>query len=241
MMLFGRKKPAAAPAAVPGPGQTVAAIENIRKVIVTLGKREDHLNHIIEENMKLAKAKVAKKDRRGAMMCLKKNKLYEKEREKIQNATYNLEQEIIMLEGVAGNVEVFNAVKTGVEALKVAHGAINADAVNDQRDEIEEQMDLSRELSDAIAAPMGGAAFDDEEIAKELESIEAEEAASIMVAAPEVPVGGMVAPVGAPELPVEPVAAPAPVPVAAGPVAVAAGGDAGDERAIQQLRESMGV
>ena len=60
----------------------------------------------------------------GAMMCLKRKKLYEKEIAKYQGARLTLEQQIITLESATVNVETFRAMRTGATAMEQIHGEL---------------------------------------------------------------------------------------------------------------------
>ena len=88
MNLFGRRrsKPRGAPASK-DPAQTIVSL---RGTLDTLEKRQAHLDKQIAKQVAEAKAKMAKKDRRGALFCLKKKKMYEAEIEKINGARLTL-------------------------------------------------------------------------------------------------------------------------------------------------------
>ena len=70
MNLFGRKKAAAATAQDPA-----NTILKLRSTVETLEKRQVHLDKKIEQQTAEAKAKMAKKDKRGALYCLKRKKM----------------------------------------------------------------------------------------------------------------------------------------------------------------------
>ena len=72
MNLFGRKKSPAAPGGPSDPAQTIL---KLRSPVETLEKRQVHLDKKIEQQTAEAKAKMAKKDKRGALYCLKRKKM----------------------------------------------------------------------------------------------------------------------------------------------------------------------
>ena len=74
--------------------------------------------------MKEARARSAKRDKKGALMALKRKKLYEKEIVKYQGARLTLEQQIISLESATINVETFKAMSTGAAAMEAIHGEL---------------------------------------------------------------------------------------------------------------------
>jgi len=81
MNLFGRKKAAAAAGGGGGPGANDPAqtILKLRTTVETLEKRQTFLDKKIEQQVAEARAKMAKKDKRGALYCLKRKKMYEAE------------------------------------------------------------------------------------------------------------------------------------------------------------------
>lgn len=70
MNLFGKKK--AAP-----PPNPAEAIMKLRGTMETLTKREAYIQKKIEMMVTEAKAKMARKDKNGALFALKKKKMYE--------------------------------------------------------------------------------------------------------------------------------------------------------------------
>jgi len=61
--------------------------------------------------MKKAREKNKKGDKRGALLLLKKKKMYEKEIIKIEGSQMNIEQQIITIEGMCTNKLVFDNLK----------------------------------------------------------------------------------------------------------------------------------
>ncbi|CAM9804755.1 unnamed protein product, partial [Heterosigma akashiwo] len=149
MNLFGKKKKAAVPAAT----NTADTIIRLRGTIETLDKRETFIAAKIVQQTNEAKAKLKKKDQRGAMFCLKRKKMYEKEIDKLNGAKLQLEQQIFALEGAHINTEAFEASRAAVGALKAARGNIDADTVEETLDDINEEMELANEIGEAISRP----------------------------------------------------------------------------------------
>ena len=115
MNLFGKKKEA------PKVDPAIAVI-NIRQQLDTLEKREAHLSTKVDQALKEAKVKAAKKDKNGALFALKRKKMYEGEISKLQGAKITLESQAMSLESAAGNVQVLNAMKQGAVAMASVRG-----------------------------------------------------------------------------------------------------------------------
>ncbi|KAJ3192692.1 hypothetical protein HK101_006114 [Irineochytrium annulatum] len=183
MHLFGKAKAKTTPK---------DAIVKIRESLEMLEKREKYLGTKIDAELKLAKAN-ASKNKRAALMALKRKKAYEGQVEKIMGSRMTLEQQMMAIEGANINLETMNAMKAGASAMKAIHGELDINKVDATMDEIREQMDLANEVSEAIAQPVNfGVEFDEDELNEELELLEQQELDAQMldtglVGAPEVP------------------------------------------------------
>jgi len=82
-----------------------------------------------------------------------------------------LEYQRDALENANTNTEVLKIMKMAAEASKSAHGEIDIDKVHDLKDEIQEQNDIAKEISDALSSPIY---VDEDDLMKELEELEQE-------------------------------------------------------------------
>ncbi|KAJ1336721.1 hypothetical protein BSLG_007040 [Batrachochytrium salamandrivorans] len=166
MHLFGKAKAA----------QTTPkdAIVKLRESLEMLEKREKYLQTKIDAELKIAKTNAAK-NKRVALMALKRKKTYEEQINKIMGSRMTLETQAMAIENASVNLETMQAMKAGADAMKQIHGKLNIDKVDDTMDDIREQMDLANEISDAISQPVGfGTEFDEDELNEELELMEQE-------------------------------------------------------------------
>ena len=182
MNLFGRKK-AAPVAGGADPAQTILTLRN---TVDTLEKRQIHLDKKIEQQLQEAKQKMAKKDKRGALYCLKRKKMYESEIEKINGARLTLEQQMIAIEGTVTNTETVKAMTAGKEAMAKARGNVTVDDVGELMDDITDEVEQANDIAAAISAP-ANAVLDDEELLNELNELEELELESQLLDAPAVP------------------------------------------------------
>jgi charged multivesicular body protein 4A/B len=134
-------------------------------------KRESHLNTKIMQQLKLAKAKSNKGDKRGAILCLKRKKMYQAEVDKINNILANLEQQKFALENAATNAVVVGGMSAAKSALQQINKDMDVDTVTDVMDDIQEQMDMGEEISNALGQQMGDT-MDDDELLGELDDME---------------------------------------------------------------------
>ena len=93
----------------------------------------------------------------------------------IDGTLTTIEQQREALEGANTNTAVLTTMGEAAKALKKAHADMDVDQVHDMMDDIAEQQDVAREISDAISNPVAfGQEFDDDELEAELNDLEAE-------------------------------------------------------------------
>ncbi|KAK0175152.1 hypothetical protein PV327_008928 [Microctonus hyperodae] len=164
--LFGKKQP-------PAP-TTSEAIQKLRQVEEMLEKKQVFLETKISQELATAK-KYGSKNKRAAIQALKKKKRYEKQLEQIDGTLSTIEMQRSALENASTNAAVLKALKEAADAQKAAHMNMDVDQVHDMMDDIAEQQDVAREISDAISNPIAfGHEVDDDELEKELAELEQE-------------------------------------------------------------------
>jgi len=153
---------------------TANTVVNLRESIATQEKREQHLEKKMEQLTAEAKAKMAKKDKKGALFALKRKKMYEAEIDKIANIKMTLETQVMNLESAAQNAETFKAMNQGKNAMSNIREDTNIDKVDDLMDEIKEEMEMADEISNALAQPVDPL-MDEDDLLAELQEMEAED------------------------------------------------------------------
>jgi len=180
MNLFGKAKVK--------PSSPKDAIIKLREMITVLEKKEKYLQLKVDQELAIAREN-ATKNKRAALMALKRKRQYENEIGKINGTMTTLETQVMTIENANVNLEALNAMKAGSDAMKSIHGSINIDKVDDTMDDIREQMDLANEVSSAISQPVGfGIEFDEDELNNELEALEQEEMDNKLLNANNIPV-----------------------------------------------------
>lgn len=139
----------------------------------------------------------------AAIQALKRKKRYEKQLQQIDGTLSTIEMQREALESANTNTQVLTTMKNAADALKAAHKNMDVDQVHDMMDDIAEQQDVAKEISDAISNPVAfgallpqfpnsrnnvkssctnfrhvlsaGTDVDDEELERELEELEQEE------------------------------------------------------------------
>lgn len=163
---FGGKKDE-----VPTTGE---AIQKLRDTEDMLLKKQDFLEKKIESELGVAR-KNAKTNKRAALQAIKRKKRFEKQLAQIDGTLTTLEQQREALEGANTNTAVLQTMKEAAVSLKKAHGDMDVDQVHDMMDDIAEQQDVAKEISEAISNPVAfGQDLDEDELEAELLELEKE-------------------------------------------------------------------
>uniref|UniRef100_UPI00358F70DC charged multivesicular body protein 4c-like isoform X5 n=1 Tax=Myxine glutinosa TaxID=7769 RepID=UPI00358F70DC len=157
-----------------GPSAQEGAQE-LRETEEMLTKKQEFLEGKIEKELETAK-KNMKTNKRAARQALKRKKMYEKQLAQIDATLSTIEFQREALENANTNTEVLKSMGVAAKAMKSAHQNMDMDKVDDLMSDIQEQLDLTQEISDAISRPVGfGQDVDEDELLAELEDLEQEE------------------------------------------------------------------
>lgn len=165
--LFGKKKEPA-----PKPGVTEAATK-MKAHLATMEKREKFIEQKIAKEIANAKQRSRAKDKRGALMALKRKKMHEGEINQLQQVRFGIEQQIMVLEQANVSKDTVAAMKTGRDALKQAQADLAIDDVEDVMDDVRDGMEEMSEVNEVLAQGFGDQ-MDESELLDEFEQLEEE-------------------------------------------------------------------
>ncbi|KAJ2158650.1 ESCRT-III subunit protein snf7 [Coemansia sp. RSA 552] len=172
------------------------AIVKLRENAEMLEKRRKHIEAKIDNELRIARDN-ATRNKSKAMQALKRKKMYEGQLEQMNGAQMTLETQMTTIESANINSELMKSMQQGASAMQQIHKDLSIDKVDQTMDEIRDQMDVAKEVSDAISRPeLFGADLDEDELNAELEELEQEEldsqllhAANPGLSLPEAPKG----------------------------------------------------
>lgn len=177
--LFGENKggPSAPSGSKPSAAnQTINAIQNLSEREEQLEKRKSLLEKRVNEELEKAKEFTRQKKKSQALLALKKKKMYEQQLEQLDTLILRVNEQKMMLENQRTTADVVSSMHQAATASKNTMKEMKIENVDQIMDEIQEQNDQMRMISDAISQPTGLAAeLDEDELLGELEDLEAEE------------------------------------------------------------------
>ncbi|KAL3744822.1 hypothetical protein ACJRO7_014000 [Eucalyptus globulus] len=112
-------------------------------------------------------------DRRAAILCLKRKRLYEQPLEPLRSLQLRIHNQIIKLEGVKATTETADALTIGVAAMQEMQRATNIDDVDKTIDETNKLIANVKQIQDSLSTLIDAATdFDGDELEAELEELE---------------------------------------------------------------------
>ena len=131
-----------------------------------MNKKADFLDKQHQEQMKIVKLN-GTRNKKVAIMALKKAKRLEKQRDQVEGTLTTLEAQREALENASTNTEVMKIMGLSAKALKQAHGNMDLNKVEDLMDEVKEQHEIAEEIATVIRETQGfGSQFDEDELLK---------------------------------------------------------------------------
>ena len=131
-----------------------------------------------------AKKKLDQKDKNGALIALKRKKLYESEIEKNQGIQIILENQIYSLEGATMQKAIVDALALGNKSIKKLNIELNPEKIEELLDEIQEESDNFKSIQDAMAQPLQQI-YNDADLLTEFEQLESDALDQKLLAVPE--------------------------------------------------------
>ncbi|XP_068215706.1 charged multivesicular body protein 4b-like [Palaemon carinicauda] len=158
-----------------GAPTTGDAINKLRDTEELLIKKQEYLESKVEKEVATAKQN-ATKNKRVALQALKRKKKYEQQLQQIDGTLSTLEFQREALESASTNTSVLQTMGLAAKSLKAAHQHMNVDSVHEMMDDIAEQQDLAKEITEAISGGLSiGDDVDEDDLLAELEELEQED------------------------------------------------------------------
>lgn len=161
------------------------SMDKISETREMLEKKQKVLEKKVQAEMLKAQEFSKVKNKRAAIQCLKKKKLYENQIEALNNYIFRLQDQEVQLETAGVTAEMMGAMKTSASAIAGVQKKMNIDDVDKTLDDINEQSENLRQIQEALSQPTGLAAeLDEDELLAELEELEALEMDDQLLQAP---------------------------------------------------------
>ncbi|KAF5925757.1 hypothetical protein HPG69_002207 [Diceros bicornis minor] len=158
----------------PTPEEAIQKLKETEKILI---KKQEFLEHKIQQELQTAK-KHGTKNKRAALQALRRKKRLEQQLAQTDGTLSTLEFQREAIENATTNVEVLRTMELAAQGMKKAYQDMDIDKVDELMADITEQQEVAQQISDAISRPVGfGEDVDEDELLEELEELEQEELA----------------------------------------------------------------
>ncbi|KAJ6554786.1 Snf7-domain-containing protein [Mycena capillaripes] len=149
------------------------ALVGLQQQIQILDKKSNQLQKKIEQELKVARAN-AVSDKPLAMAALRRKQAHEKQLDQLRGQQMQLEVQAEALGSANINAETVAAMKKAAEVMGRIHLGMSATNVDETLEQIADQIDQAKVISELLATPLSGDPFAEEELEAELNELESE-------------------------------------------------------------------
>lgn len=135
--------------------------------------RIDKLERDMESELRKAQEAMGRKNKAGALMCMRKRKMYEASKQAAEGQLVRVTQTIISLEAIIPEQQVLAVTKAAVDAMKKTIAVAGPDTVNDVMDDLDDVIAQHREVQERLA--QGAPDEAEDELLAELDELTVEE------------------------------------------------------------------
>ena len=160
------------------PRGNASSISNVDRAILDLKNTRDKLKRYqakleLDEKKLVARAKVAKEagQTKTALNLLRLRKYKQNEASQVEGQLLNVLQMVQTIDSKQNETQVLDALRVGKEALQRMHEEVTIDDVVTLMDDIAEQNEVEREISDILAGVPNLSAEDEDIVEAELEAL----------------------------------------------------------------------
>ncbi|KAI9688375.1 MAG: hypothetical protein M1822_001324 [Bathelium mastoideum] len=146
--LFGAKSSAPKPTLSSAISNVDGRIESID---VKLAKLNAELTTYQQRLAKMRDGPGKSAIKQKALKVLQQRKLYEGQRDQLQQQSWNMEQAGMMQDNLKNTMTTVDAMKTTTKELKKQYGKVNIDKIEKLQDEMADLMDMGNDIQESIS------------------------------------------------------------------------------------------
>lgn len=125
----------------------------------------------IKEKMKTARGSASTSLKQQALRVLKQKKMYEQQRDAMSGQSFNVQQASFATQGMKDAQVTVDAMRLGVTEMKAAYKKVKVSDVDALQDEMEDMMEMTGEIQEALGRSYGVGEVDEADLEDELASL----------------------------------------------------------------------
>jgi len=167
--LFGRGKPKEPP---PNLTDVIANVDSrAESVDKKIARLDQELVKYKDQMKKMREGPAKNAIKQKALRVLKQRKMYESQRENLNQQSFNMEQTNFATQMLKDTHTTVAAMRVGVKEMKQAYKKVNIESIEDLQDELEDMLDQANEVQEVLGRSYGCPDVDEEELEAELEAL----------------------------------------------------------------------
>lgn len=123
----------------------------IESIDVKLAKLNGELTSYQQKLAKMRDGPGKTAIKQKALKVLQQRKMYESQRDQLQQQSWNMEQAGMMQDNLKNTMTTVDAMKTTTKELRKQYGKVNIDKIERLQDEMADLMDMGNDIQDAIS------------------------------------------------------------------------------------------
>ena len=135
----------------PGRGVARQVETRVEAADVKIAKLNAELGTYQQKMAKLRDGPGKNAIRQKALKVLQQRKMYEAQRDQLQQQSWNMEQASMMQDNLKNVMTTVDAMKTTNKSLKQQYGKINIDKIERLQDEMQDLMDVGNDIQESIS------------------------------------------------------------------------------------------
>ena len=155
----------------PTQSSTVSAIHRAQDAIAVLETKEALQQKKYDDETEKAKKAMLAKDKKLALLCMKRRKVIENSLTNLSNQKMSLETTLVALENMAITKEVAIAQRTATDVLKTEGDRLNIDKIEGDIDDLQDLIRQQTELAELLGNVHDNADIDEDDLGAEMDML----------------------------------------------------------------------
>ncbi|KAI8893390.1 Snf7 family [Globomyces pollinis-pini] len=145
--------------------------ERADAVLVKVRKLDAELLRYKDQMQTLRDGPAKNNIKQKAVRLLKQKKMYESQLEQLQQQSFNMEQAAMTTENLKNTMITLDAMQSANKELKKQYKQINIDKIEQVQDELEDLLDATADIQEALGRSYGVPDMDEDELEAELDAL----------------------------------------------------------------------
>mmetsp|Transcript_2284 Transcript_2284/g.4357 ORF Transcript_2284/g.4357 Transcript_2284/m.4357 type:complete len:247 (+) Transcript_2284:268-1008(+) len=133
--------------------QAVDALHQLKDRVETVKQRIEFLEKKRQLCLVEAKQHTANKNKSGAMAALRRKSMFDKELEKLRDASVSLEQQAFAIENASASIDIAKGMATGRTAMQDLQQNVRVEELDTIQEEMNETYQMINEVNTALGEP----------------------------------------------------------------------------------------